>query len=72
MRLQTSDIAFQVTQSIVALHVLPRSKCFWYNVRIQRSCWATLLLTTKLLYTWAPWKTLFKTDQVENANFFTA
>jgi len=34
--------------------------------------WATLLLATELLYTYVPWKTLFKTDQVENENFFTA
>jgi len=51
MRLQTSSADFQVTQSVVRLHVLPKSKCFWYNVTIQWSRWATLLLATKLLYT---------------------
>jgi len=43
--------SLQVTQSVVALHVLPKSKCFWYSVTIQRPCWATLILATKLLYT---------------------
>jgi len=51
MRLETSIVAFQVTQSVVALRVLPKSRCFWYNVIIQRFRWATLLLATKLLYT---------------------
>jgi len=50
MRLQTSTVAFQVTWSVVALRVLPKSRCFWYNVTIQRSRWATLLLAAKLLY----------------------
>jgi len=43
--------SLQVTQSVVALRVLPRLKCFWYNVTIQRSCRANLILATKLLYT---------------------
>jgi len=60
----------QVTQSVVALRLWLKSKCFWYNVIIQRSCWATLILATKLLYTYTPWKTLFKTDEVENAIFY--
>jgi len=42
--------SLQVTQSVVVLRVLPKLKCFWYNVIIQRSCWATLVLGTKLLY----------------------
>jgi len=32
MRLQTSTVALQVTQSVVALRVLSKSKYFWYNV----------------------------------------
>jgi len=43
--------SLQVTQSVVALRVLPKYKCFWYTVIIQRSCWATLLLATKLWHT---------------------
>jgi len=61
--------SLQITQSVVALRVLPTSKCFWYNVVIQRSGWATLIFATKLLYTSAPRKSLFKTDEVENAIF---
>jgi len=41
----------QVTQSVVALRVLSKPKCFWYNVIVQRSCWTTLILATKLWYT---------------------
>jgi len=26
------SVAFQVTQSVVALRVFPKSKCFWYDV----------------------------------------
>jgi len=37
--------------SVVALRVLLKSKRFWYNVTIQRSRWAILLLASKLLYT---------------------
>jgi len=50
LRLQTSTVAFQVTQSVVAVSVLPKSRCFWYKFSIQRSRWATLLLATKLFY----------------------
>jgi len=35
MRLQTSTVAFHATWSVAALRVLPKSKCFWYNVAIQ-------------------------------------
>jgi len=39
MRLQTSTVAVQVTYSVIAQRVLPKSKCFWYNVTFQRSRW---------------------------------
>jgi len=32
----------KVAQSDVAVSVLPKSKCFWYTVTIQRSRWAAL------------------------------
>jgi len=35
--------SLQITQSVVALRVLPKSKCFWWNVIIQWSRWATML-----------------------------
>jgi len=64
--------SLQVTQSVVALRVLPKSKCFWYNLIIHRSCWATLILATKLLYTYL--KTVENTLQNRRSwkcNFFT-
>jgi len=39
-----------------------------YNSTVR---WATFLPATKLLYTSAPRKTLFKTDHIENAIFYS-
>jgi len=67
-----STVVSQVAQWVVALSVLHKSKCFLYNVTLQRSRWATLLLATKLFFSFIrkePVKRLFKTDQVENLSF---
>jgi len=63
----------QVTQS-VTLCVLPKSKCFWYNVTLHRSGWDNLLLATKLFYSvirQSLWKRCSKLNKLQIWTFFT-
>jgi len=50
MQLQTSTDAFQLTQSVVALRILPKSKCFLYSVTIQRTLGFPLACKEAVIY----------------------